>query len=214
MPLIRKPSTAGAEAAIPQEPALQAQAQLALLATGNDDERWAAARAAADLPGGTEALRNALPRETNARVREAMFTSLARIATPESVETVLPFLRVDDAHIRTEAWDALMAMHGAVSPYLPALLRDEDADVRLLSCELARGLPGSDAARALADLLDVEAEPNVCAAAIEVLAEIGGAEVLPALARCEARFSTTPFLLFSIKVAADRIRSQSSASGA
>jgi HEAT repeat protein len=209
MPLIRKPSTPGAEA-----PAPQAHTQLALLATGNDDERWAAARAAADLPGGIDALREALTREPNPRVREAMFTSLARIATPASIEAVLPCLRADDAHVRTQAWDALIAMHGAVWPYLPALLRDEDVDVRVLSCELGRGMPGTDAAGALADLLDSEQEPNVCAAAVEVLAEIGGPDVLPALARCEARFRTTPFLVFSIKIAADRIRSQSSARGA
>lgn len=204
MPLIRKPSAPGSEA-----PALQAQARLALLATGNDEERWAAARAAVDLAGGTEALREALTRENNPRVREAMLTSLARIATPASIETVLPYLRADDAHVRTQAWDALVAMRGAVWPYLPALLRDEDADVRVLSCELARGMPGTSAAGALAELLDAEQAPNVCAAAVEVLAEIGGTEVLPALARCEARFRTTPFLLFSIKIAVDRIQSHS-----
>ena len=44
--------------------------------------------------------------------------------------------------------------------------------------------------------------------AVEVLAEVGGAEALPALARCAERFRGTPFLEFSIKVAADRIRAQ------
>lgn len=203
MPLVRKPSTAAPDAAIPP-----ASDSLALLATGDEEERWDAARRAAELPGGVEALRDALPREKNSRVREAMFTSLARVATPASIEAVLPFLRVDDAQIRTQAWDALAAMGKAVWPYLPALLRDEDVDVRVLSCELARGMPGPEAAAALAELLDIEQVPNVCAAAVEVLAEIGGAQVLPALARCEARFRTTPFLAFAIKIAADRIRAQ------
>ena len=209
MPLIRKPPAPGTEG-----PLATAHAELALLTTGDDEERWHAARAAAGLPGGTEALKQALNRENSPRVREAMFTSLVRIATPASIEAVLPFLRVDDASLRTQAWDALMAMRSAVWPYLPALLRDDDDDVRLLSCELARGMPGTDAAGALAELLDSEQAPNVCAAAVEVLAEIGSAEALPALARCEARFRTTPFLLFSIKIAAERIRSQSSEPGA
>ena len=75
-------------------------------------------------------------------------------------------------------------MPQACRPHLPALLADSDADVRLLSCELARGLPDDEANRLLCDLLERETEKNVCAAAVEVLAEIGRPEALPALARC------------------------------
>ena len=77
--------------------------------------------------------------------------------------------------------------------------------MRLLSCELARGLPDEDANRLLCDLLEVETEKNVCAAAVEVLAEIGRPEALPSLTRCATRFDGDPFLAFSIKVAIDRI---------
>jgi hypothetical protein len=48
----------------------------------------------------------------------------------------------------------------------------------------------------------------VCAAAVESLAEIGGAEALPALTRCAERFRENSFLQFSISVAIDRIRAQ------
>jgi HEAT repeat protein len=82
--------------------------------------------------------------------------------------------------------------------------------VRLLSCELARGLPDGDANRLLCDLLDVEAEKNVCAAAVEVLAEIGRREALPFLTRCAQRFDGDPFVTFSIKVAMDRIMAPAS----
>ena len=73
----------------------------------------------------------------------------------------------------------LRAMPEACRPHLPALLADTDADVRLLSCELVRGLPDEEANRLLCDLLERETEKNVCAAAIEVLAEIGRPEALP-----------------------------------
>ena len=53
-----------------------------------------------------------------------------------------------------------------------------------------------------------------CAAVVEVLAEIGGAEALPALAQCAERFDATPFLAFTIKIAMDRIRSQTANSRA
>jgi HEAT repeat protein len=188
---------------------------------GTEDERWAAARAMPDLPGGAQSgaqtavqtavqtLGNALLGERSARVREAIFTALARIANAESVECVLPLLRSDDAHRRTGALDALRAMPRAVHPFLPRLLADADADVRLLACELVRSVPGGEAARLLCALLESESEPNVCASAVEVLAEVGGPEALPVLARCEERFGATPFLAFSIKVAADRIRASS-----
>jgi HEAT repeat protein len=96
-------------------------------------------------------------------------------------------------------------MPGATRPYVAGLLGDPDADVRLLSCELARGLPEDEANRLLGDLLLRETEKNVAAAAVEVLAEIGRPEVLAALDACAERFADDGFLLFSIKVAADRI---------
>jgi HEAT repeat protein len=204
MPLIRK--TPDPLSAAPPD----AKAVMAALANGTDDERWAAARSAHDLPGGARALGEALAREQNPRVREAMFTSLARICSVESVELLLPYIRSDEAHLRTGAMDALRAMKGTAWPYLPQLLRDANADVRLLACELVRDVPADEAAQMLCTLLETEREPNVCASAIEVLAEVGGVEALPVLARCEERFRATPFLAFSIKMATDRIRSQSS----
>ena len=53
----------------------------------------------------------------------------------------------------------------------------------------------------LGALLERESDVNVCAAAVDVLAEIGDATILPALARCAERFSGEPFLVFAVKVA-------------
>src|SRR5688572_3393088 len=190
MPLVRKPPRrppAAAAAGVDTEAVVRA------LAGGTDDERWAAARAAADLPASVPALKAALAREQSAAVREVLFSALVRIASPQSVETVLPFLRSNDAQVRTSASDALVAMKGAAWPYLPALLNDQDPDVRILACNLVREMPQGEAVRLSCERLDAEREANVCAAVVEVLAEIGGAEALPALTRCAARFGTTPF---------------------
>ena len=203
MPLVRKTTEANSIAA----PDLASIVDK--LASASDDERWLAARAAGNIPGTEKALGEALRKERDARVREAMFTSLARIASAESVGFLAATLRSDDAILRTGALDALRSMQEKASPWLSGLLHDSDADVRLLACEIARHTSGSDAQVLLCELLDVETQPNVCAAAIEVLAEIGGAQALPALARCAERFRTAPFLVFSIKVVTDRIRSQS-----
>ena len=207
MPLIRKPPSAPSST---DPAALDPAAVLDALTRGTDDQRWSAARAAADLPGSVPALRNALLREENRVVREALFSALARIASPESVEAVLPFLRSDDALIRNEALDALLAMKDAVWPYVPSLVRDQSADVRILACGLVRDMPSEAAVRLSCDLLEVELEPNVCAAAVEVLAEVGDLSALPVLARCARRFGDTPFLTFSIQMAIERVRSQAS----
>lgn len=198
MPLVRKPPS-------------QAPATVASPAPieGTSEQRWAAVRDAAERPDGLALLADALSREGardgDPRVREAIFTSLARLATPESAAVVVPYLRSDDANLRTGAIDALRAMPLACLSHLPALLRDGDADVRLLSCELARELPDEEANRLLCELLERETEKNVCAAAIEVLAEIGRPEAVPSLVRCAERFAGDPFITFSLKVATERI---------
>jgi len=194
MPLVRKPSS--------QAPAAAARPALG---KGTSEQRWSAVRAAAERPDGLTLLAEALSRENDPRVREAIFTGLARLATPESAAVVVPYLRSDDANLRTGAIDALRAMPQACRPHLPALLDDSDADVRLLSCELARGLPDEEANRLLCNLLERETEKNVCAAAIEVLAEIGRPEAVPSLVRCGTRFAGDPFIAFSLKVATERI---------
>src|SRR5687767_5227191 len=178
MPLVRKSSQPA-----PSAPADAATVFLAL-ANGTDDERWAAARAAPGIPGGARALGEALLRERNPRVREAAFTGLTRIATNECMELLLALLRSDEAPLRTGALDALRAMPGVSRDYVPRLLHDADADVRVLACELARNLPGDEPERLLCELLESEREPNVCASAVEVLAEVGGPAALPVLARC------------------------------
>lgn len=194
MPLVRKPPSQPAAAPTPSA-----------IGEGTADQRWSAVRAAARSPDGLRLLADALPRESDPRVREAIFTSLARMATPESAAVVVPYIGSDDAGLRTGAIDALNAMPEACRPHLPSLLGDQDADVRLLSCELARQLPDEEATRLLCGLLEHETEKNVCAAAVEVLAEIGRPEALPSLTRCAARFSGDPFISFSIKVATERI---------
>jgi HEAT repeat protein len=206
MPLIRK---SPAETRPPRPTAAEA---IAALATGSASERWTAARglgASADEIG---ALGAALAGETDTRVREAIFTALVRVSSSESVAVVLPHLRSDDANLRTGALDALRAMPSAAQPQLGALLEDHDPDVRLLACEIVRELTSADATSLLCALLDRETVPNVCASAIEVLAETGSPEALPALARCAERFVHEPFLIFSLRVAAERIRAQSDAS--
>lgn len=181
---------------------------LEALRSPDADERWAAARAATALAGAESDLALALTLEEDARVRQALLTTLAQAGTPASIEPLLSMVRSDKAALRTAALDAFR-----LTPLLPQiisrLLQDPDADVRLLSCDLARSLPGAQANSLLANLLQTEEHPNVCAAAIEVLAEVGTAQALEGLTSCAKRFPANEFLLFAIRTVLDRIHATS-----
>ena len=202
MPLVRKP----AEHSPVAEP--DAAEVLRLLSSASADERWAAARAAWNVTGGVSAIAAALPKERDPHVREAMFTSLTRNGTAESVAAIIGQLRSDSASLRAGALDALRILVGSVPELLPRLLNDKDTDVRILSCELARSLPDAEATRLLCALLAAEREINVCAAAVDVLAEVGSSEALATLEECARRFRDSAFIVFAIKVVTDRISSQ------
>jgi HEAT repeat protein len=202
MPLVRSSSL--------KSPPAQASAEKIEhdLVNGTSGQRWDAARAASGLPNGLQLLSRAMAAESEPRVREAILTSLARIGTPECAEAVLSGLRSDDAQLRTESLDALRAMPVATGVHLPRLLRDGDADVRVLACDLVRGQPAAQASSLLRQVLAHDSEANVCAAAMEVLAETGGPGLLPLLVQCGARFPDDPFLAFAIRAAGERLGGQ------
>jgi HEAT repeat protein len=200
MPLVRQ-TPAVATTALPSDPAVT-------LRTGTADERRTAARLLGATGDGTKTLGEALKTELDPRVRDAIFTSLIRLRSRESVDAVVPYLRADDANLRTGALDALRAMIDVVRPVLPALLNDPDSDIRVLSCDLARDLPSPEATRLLCGVLAREPEVNVCAAAVDVLADIGEADALPYLESCAARFGGATFLAFAVKIAIERIVSE------
>lgn len=197
MPLVKgNRGSAAAGATSPLSPALD---------SSDAENRWAAARSLAGRAEAVPELAAALRRETVPRVREAILTSLIRTGDTASAEAIVPCLRSQDAALRAAAIEALQALPSALGPILARLFNDPESDVRLLATELARNMKASEATRLLCGLIDQEPHPNVCAAAIEVLAEVGTSEALPALERCAVRFAATPFLPFAISMAIARI---------
>lgn len=206
MPLVKK-----APSPLPPAGETDWQDQITRLQTGTPEERWSAARALAAYPQAATALGEALDQQTDPRLREAIFTSLAKLNTESSFDAALRHLRADDAQLRTGAYDAIVLMPAIIAQRLTALLHDEDPDIRILACDLARHIPPRQAAPALAAILTTEPAVNVCAAAVDTLAETGGPAELPQLAQCAARFSSEFFLNFSIKIASDRINARAEA---
>jgi HEAT repeat protein len=172
--------------------------------------RWSAARALRGLAKAVPALADALSKEQVPHVQEAIITALMRVGDEASVMALLPYLRSQDPSQRSAVIEALQALPGAVLPFMASLLGDPESDVRILATELTRTLPEGDATRLLCGLLEREQHSNVCAAAVDVLAEVGTPEALPALRACAERFAGTPFLPFAISVAIARISSMES----
>jgi HEAT repeat protein len=199
MPFVKKPP---AGIAAPDEDAASLHAALR---DADPEARWRAARALGGRAEAVPVLAAALGAEHVARVREAIMTALMRVGDAASVQALLPSLRAQDAGERAAAIEALQAIPGAVLPFLEALLADADSDVRILAAELARNLPEAEATRILGALITREAHANVCAAAIEVLAEVGTPDAIPALQACATRFAGSPFVPFAASVAIARL---------
>jgi HEAT repeat protein len=181
--------------------------QLAGLTDRDPEVRWTTARKIGGVAAAVPALAAALKVEPNPRVREALMTALMRVGDKASVQALLPYLRAQDAAQRSAAIETLQALPEAVSPFMATLLGDADPDVRILATELVRNMPAEQATRILNTLLEHELQPNVCAAAIDVLAEVGTRDALPALRACAERFRDTPFLPFAIATTIARIAS-------
>jgi HEAT repeat protein len=194
MPLIRRD---------PPAPAENDQPGPGDLKSGDADTRRRAVRALGQRPQAVPILMDALGRESDPAVIEAIFTALEAI--PEAVLPLAALLRSDDAGLRNDAVEALQAMPDAVRPLLPGLLADGDADVRILAVEVVRCLPSGEVERLLCGVLENEGDPNVCTAAVEVLAEAGTAEAVPTLRRLAARFASQPMLPFAAGIAIERI---------
>jgi HEAT repeat protein len=195
MPFVKRDTANPASAA--GTPADELATHIAALRRPDAEARWQAARALVGRAEAVAPLTAALGVEPVARVRETIMTALMRIGNRASVEALLPYLRSQDAGQRGAAIEALQGLPDQVSPFMTALLADDDSDVRILATELARNLPPTEASRLLGGLLMVETHPNVCAATIDVLAEVGTADAIPALQLCAQRFAGTPFLPFA-----------------
>ncbi|URI11549.1 HEAT repeat domain-containing protein [Aquincola tertiaricarbonis] len=178
---------------------------MAQLREGDVDQRRWAAR---DLAGHAQAaplLGERLLDEPSPRVREAILHTLAGMPGDAAVAALLPLLRSDDAQLRNGAIAALATMPALVGPRIGALLQDEDSDVRIFTVNMLAELKHERTVHWLLQVLQHDAAVNVVAAAIEVLAEVGGPEHADALRAAARRFSGDPFIAFATDMALQRV---------
>ena len=166
--------------------------------------RWAARDLAAQ-PRAAAVLVARLPGEADPGVRSAIFSSLARLGGAGAVTAVIPLLRSEDPALRNGAIEVLSGLPDAVAPHIDALLQDVDSDVRIFTVNLLGDLRHAGVMAWLERVLMHDAAVNVVGAALEVLAEVGTVDSLPALRAVARRFADDAFIAFAVDIAIERI---------
>ena len=166
--------------------------------------RWAA-RDLALHPQAAGVVCDRLAQEGDASVRAVLFSSASRLGGPVVVAAMVQLLRSEDPGLRNGAIDVLASLPEAVAPHIVDLLREDDSDVRIFTVNLLGNLNHPEVPNWLAGVLLNDAAVNVVGAALEVMAEVGVAETLPALRSAKARFAADPYIGFSADLAIERI---------
>jgi len=159
----------------------------------------AATRASAELAA-------RLPGETDVNVQARLIGALADIGDAMAIERLLDCLRGEDIALRNAAIDALRTLPQAAAPVIARLLNDPEPDVRIFGINALEGVRHPDVEAWLIDVIRDDEHVNVCAAAVELLGEIGGAAAADPLEALKQRFPEQPFIGFAADVALDRIQ--------
>jgi HEAT repeat protein len=166
--------------------------------------RWAARDLAAH-PEAAGVLCARLNEERDASVRAVLFSSATQLGGAVVVQGMVALLRSEEPALRNGAIEVLASLPDAVAPQVDSLLHDRDSDVRIFTVNLLGDLRHPKVPQWLSQVLMHEPEVNVVGAALEVLAEVGAPETLPALRAAKARFAGDAYIGFSVDLAIERI---------
>lgn len=202
MPLVRPSAAPSPEAGILAS--IDRTDLRADLSCGDPARRRNAVLLAARL-GEAELLADHVGREEDAGLRARIMTILARAADPKTVASLVALLRSEDAGLRNEAIETLQAMGEATAPEIEALLDDEDSDVRIFAMNVALQLKSARVPDLALRVLLTDGNVNVCAAALDILSEVGRPEMADEIRSAADRFPDAPFLAFAVRAALKRI---------
>ncbi|MGY2047277.1 HEAT repeat domain-containing protein [Methylobacterium sp. JK268] len=177
----------------------------AALAEGRPAQRREAALRLSADPEGAALLAARLSVEEDPSVREAILGALARNGGLAAVGHLIGLLDSEDVWLRNAAIEALQGLDGVVIDALSEALAHADSDRRIFAVNVLACLRHPAAADLALRALTEDAHVNVCAAALDVLAEIGRPAMVPAIEAAVARFPDEPFLRFAAKAAIRRI---------
>jgi HEAT repeat protein len=175
------------------------------LRSDEPSRRRRAARELACFPDGIPILCEHLEREPAVSVRSVIMTALIQSRSRAAVEGIIRYLRSENTALRNEAIEALQEMPGEIAPFMEALLSDPESDVRIFAVNILSVLPNARAPEWLHKVILEDGHVNVCAAAVDCLAEVGTPASIPALKELRLRFGDQPFMTFAIDATLKRI---------
>lgn len=193
------------KAARPSAPEAPPENAAAALADSDPVTRRRAARLLGERREGGEGLCARLAIEDDPAVREAIAAALLRQPGPAVARLLVGLLGSEEAPVRNQAIELLADMPEETAPLIEGILADAESDVRIFGVNVLASLPHPRVPAWLTALIEHEPHVNVCAAAVDLLADVGTPEAVPALRRLADRFPGETFLNFSIRVAIDRI---------
>jgi HEAT repeat protein len=128
-----------------------------------------------NVPEGVAPLLQRLDREGSRTVREMIFQALLRIDADVAIEASVRLLESEDPQVRNQAVEVLRHKGGRAIPFLQAVMRDGDKDLRKLVLDVLSGIraAGSEAiyAAALGDQ-----DQNIVITAVENLGGVRAEE--------------------------------------
>lgn len=169
-------------------------------------ERRLAALALLPHNGAATYLIEHLKEESSAIVREAVFTTLARLGDPAALAGLAQCLRSEDAHLRNGAIETLKLLPEQTATLIPKLLADANSDVRILTINILESLRHPSVEEWLMQVLDSDTHLNVCGAALDLLVELGSARSQASIERVKQRFGSEPYIQFAADLALKRIQ--------
>src|ERR1019366_4554998 len=93
-----------------------------------------------NAPEGVPPLLEHLGKESSRAVRDAIFQALTRIDADAAIEGSIGLLESDDPQIRNQAVEVLRSKGAASVPFLNAVMREGDKDVRKLVLDVLSGI--------------------------------------------------------------------------
>lgn len=162
-----------------------------LFSNSATERRWAA-RDLAQYSEASPVLLKALEKEKDISVREVILSSLLAIRDEAAVKGLIELLKSDDAHLRNEVIETLKQMPDEVSPYIEKLIKSPDSDLRIFAINIMESLRHPKVLEWLSIILENDENLNVCATAIDLLADVGSKEHLPLIKKQKKSLKTSP----------------------
>jgi hypothetical protein len=154
----------------------------------------------------TTSLINRLKREENTAVREAILNSLLRLRDSSIGIGLVDCLRSEDVALRNDVIEAFKQLGNDAAPILHSLLTDPDPDVRIFTVNILNSEHYPDAEHWLIEVIEQDEHVNVCAAAVDLLCEVGTEVAIDPLLHLKARFAHEAYIQFAADLALKRIR--------